>query len=123
MTIRIRTHEFVRNGIPMYRVVGIKGVLPKERIDTDYASKMPSFWLTRSGRTIKLFDGTTLSVNGEYRKPVFTRILREISKAGDRLHTINREKYVEKINERVKEIVGAKERQNTPVVRTRTFKV
>ena len=107
----------------MYRVVGIKGVLPKERLDEDYASKMPSFWLTRSGRTIKLFDGTTLSVNGEYRKPVFTRILRDISKAGDRLHAINREKYVDKINDRVQKIVGNREKQNTPVVRTRVFKV
>jgi hypothetical protein len=114
MTIRIRTHEFVRNGKLMYRVVGIKGVLPKERLDSDYTSEMPSFWLTKSRRTLKLCDGTTLSVNGEYKKSVFTRILREINKAGDRLHAMNREKH----------ITAIKPAENiTPVVKSRTFKI
>jgi hypothetical protein len=77
----------------MFRVLNIRGVLPKEKLDENYVDSAPSFWLTRSGKTIKLFDGTTLSVNGEYRNGVFKRILGEIEKAGNRLHEMNQKKH------------------------------
>lgn len=124
MTVRIQTQEFIRNGRYMYRVTGIKGVMKRERLDPEYISAMPSFWLTQSGRTIKLYDGTTLSINGEYRKPVFARILKEINRGGDRLHEINREKYIAKIASNVQKIVKAREnKRDDTTVRSRTFKV
>jgi len=127
MTVRIQVLEFERNGRRLYRVTGIKGVLTKERLDSEYVSESPSFWLTQSRRTIKLFDGTTLSVNGEYKKSVFARILREISKAGDRLHEMNREKYLTKIHTNVQRIVSAREGAQPHTqearIRSKTFKI
>lgn len=95
-TIRIKAQEFTRNGARMYRVLNIRGVLTKDRLDPQYVGSMPSFWLTNSHKTLKLFDGTTLSVNGEYHASVFCKILNEIEKAGNRLHTLNQAKYREK---------------------------
>ena len=123
MTVRIRTQEFERNGVPMYRVVGIHGVLTKDKLDAEYTSKMPSFWLTDTRKTLKLCDGTTLSVNGVYRKPVFMRILRQITQAGDRLHAMNHEKYVEKIRTQVQHIVQQREVPVDVIICSKTFKV
>lgn len=96
-TIRIKALEFTRNGARMFRVLNIRGVLPKEKLNEDYTDDMPSFWLTRSGKTIKLHDGTTLCVNGEYHMGVFIRILTEIERAGNRLHEMNKEKHDERV--------------------------
>jgi hypothetical protein len=105
--------------------MGIKGVLPKERLDPEYISEMPSFWITNSRRTIKLADGTTLSVGGEYKKSVFNRILREISRAGDRLHKMNREKHVQTIKKQTEHLVESLQsmRQVETPLRERTFKI
>jgi hypothetical protein len=100
MTVRVRTEEFLRNGVRMYRVLNIRGVLTKDRLDSQYVRTSPSFWLTDSHKTIRMFDGTTLSINGEYRAAVFRKILRMIDAAGNRLHKINQEKYrVKKLRE------------------------
>jgi hypothetical protein len=40
-----------------------------------------------------MFDGTTVSINGEYKNSVFRKMLRSIETAGNRLHKINQEKY------------------------------
>jgi hypothetical protein len=93
MTVRIRTEEFLRNGIRMYRVLNIRGALTKDRLDPQYVGSSPSFWLTDSHKTIRMFDGTTISINGEYRNSVFRKMLRAIETAGNRLHKINQEKY------------------------------
>jgi hypothetical protein len=119
MTIRIRTQEFVRNGRHLYRVTNVKGVLPKGKLDPQYVASMPSFWLTETGKTIKLYDGTTLSINGVYRKSVFARILRMISKAGDRLHAMNLAKHRENANRQLQ----AQATANDVVVNEKTFKI
>lgn len=93
MTVRIRTEQFLRNGVPMYRVVNIRGVLTKDRLDKQYVGTMPSFWLTDTHKTIRMFDGTTVSINGEYKATVFAKFLNAIEAAGNRLHKINRERY------------------------------
>jgi len=94
-SIRIRVRAFVDNNIvPKYEVLGIRGVLPYERLPLGYVSSAPSFWLTKSRRTIKLFDGRTLGIGGIYRKPVFERFITDIARAGDRLHEINGDKRV-----------------------------
>lgn len=102
MTVRIKTLEFTRTPKPgkisvlMYRVLSIRGVLTKDKLDPEYVASSPSFWLTASHRTIKLFDGTTLCVNGEYRMGVMRKILKAIDCAGDRLHKMNEEKSLAK---------------------------
>jgi hypothetical protein len=123
MTVRVRTEEFERNGIPMYRVVGIHGVLQKDKLDEEYTAKMPSFWLTSTRKTLKLCDGTTLSVNGVYRKPVFMRILKQITQGGDRLHAMNREKYIAKIAKQVQHIVQKREAPVDVIIGNKTFKI
>ena len=80
---------FVDRGVPKYQVLGIKGVLPREKLPKSYAESAPSFRLTKSHKTAKLFDGRTLSVGGIYRKPVFDSFVRDIEIAGDRLHALN----------------------------------
>lgn len=77
----------------MYRVVNIRGVLTKDRLDQQYVGTSPSFWLTDSHKTIRMFDGTTLSINGEYKASVFGKFLKMIEAAGNRLHKINQERY------------------------------
>ena len=120
MTIRIKVEEFIRNGRHMYRVMNVRGVLKKDKLDPQYVACAPSFWLTDTGKTIKLYDGTTLSVNGEYRKPVFARILRSISAAGDRLHAMNQAKYREKLeSQKARKTI----RSLDVPVRDRTFKI
>lgn len=89
MTVRIKTTEFIRSGVRMYRVLSIRGVLTKEKLDPIYVGQEPSFWLTASHKTIKMFNGATISVNGEYKASVFGRLLKGIALAGDRLHKIN----------------------------------
>jgi hypothetical protein len=76
----------------MYRVLSIRGVLTKDKLDPIYVGNAPSVWLTSSHKTIKMFDGETLSVNGEYRASVLVRLLNKIALAGDRLHKINQVK-------------------------------
>jgi hypothetical protein len=89
VTVRIKTQEFTRAGVRMYRVLSIRGVLTKEKLDPIYVGNDPSFWLTPSHKSIKLFNGTTISVNGEYKASVFGKLLKQIANAGDRLHKIN----------------------------------
>ena len=89
MTVRIKTQEFTRAGVRMYRVLSIRGVLTKDKLDPIYVGQEPSFWLTPSHKTIKMFSGATISVNGEYKASVFGKLLRGIAVAGDRLHKLN----------------------------------
>jgi hypothetical protein len=93
MTVRIRTEEFVRTGVRMYRVLSIRGVLTKDKLDPQYVGTAPSFWLTTSHKTIKMFDGATISVNGVYKSSVFCKLLNKIEVAGNRLHKLNQERY------------------------------
>ena len=93
MTVRIRTQEFARNGARMYRVLSIRGVLTRDKLDPQYVESEPSFWLTASHRTIKMFDGATISVNGEYKASVLVKLLNKIEVAGNRLHKLNQERY------------------------------
>lgn len=93
MTVRIKTQQFSRNGVCMYRVLAIRGALPKNKLDAEYTSSAPSFWLTPSQNSIKLFEGETLSVNGEYKTSVLIKILNRIEDAGNRLHQINKKKH------------------------------
>lgn len=95
MSIRIKVRAFVDdNGVPKYEVLNIRGVLSYERLPLGYVSSAPSFWLTKSRRTIKLYDGRTLGIKGVFRKPVFERFITDIARAGDRLHEINGDKRV-----------------------------
>ena len=80
---------FVERGVLKYRVLGIKGVLPRDKLPKRYVESAPSFWLTKTGKTLKLFDGRTLSVNGIYRKSTFEKFMMDIDVAGDRLHFLN----------------------------------
>lgn len=89
MSIRIRVRAFVDRGVRKYEVLNIRGILPRERLPKSYVEKSPSFWLTKTGRTIKLYDGRTMSIGGIYRKPVFESFIRDIEIAGDRLHALN----------------------------------
>ena len=89
VTVRIRTQEFLRSGVRMYRVQSIRGVLTKDKLDPIYVGTAPSFWITQTRKTIKMHDGATISVNGEYKSAVLLKLLREIALAGDRLHKIN----------------------------------
>jgi hypothetical protein len=110
MTVRIKTQEFLRNGVRMYRVLSIRGVLTKDKMNPQYVESNPSFWLTDSHKTIRLFDGTTLCVNGEYKSAVIFKIMNTIKIAGNRLHRINQEAYrakqVEEAGKRLKSQVA-----------------
>jgi len=88
-SIKIKVRAFVDRGIRKYVVLGIKGVLPRERLPKSYVERFPSFWLTKTRKTVKLFDGRTLSIGGIYRKAVFDGFIRDIEIAGDRLHLLN----------------------------------
>lgn len=88
-SIKIKVRAFVDRGVRKYVVLGIKGVLPRERLPKSYVERFPSFWLTKTRKTVKLFDGRTLSIGGIYRKPVFDGFIRDIEIAGDRLHALN----------------------------------
>ena len=94
-TKRRKKHDskFKRSGVTMFRVLNIRGALTKDKLDPAYVSSAPSFWLTESRRTIKMSDGTTISVNGVYKASVFLKLLKMIAVAGDRLHKINKAKH------------------------------
>ena len=89
MSIRIRVRGFIDRGVKKFEVTGIRGVLPRERLPKRYVESFPSFWLTKSRKTLKLFDGRTLSIGGIYRKKVFEDFVRDIEIAGNRLHALN----------------------------------
>jgi hypothetical protein len=89
MSIRIRVRAFVDRGIKKFEILQIKGVLPREKLPKKYVEQFPSFWLTKSRKTLKLYDGRTLSIGGIYRKATFDGFIRDIELAGDRLHLLN----------------------------------
>jgi hypothetical protein len=87
--VRIKVRAFVDRGVQKYEVLGIKGVLTREKLPKRYVESDPSFWLTKSHKTLKLSNGRTLSVGGIYRKATFEKFMMDIDVAGDRLHLIN----------------------------------
>jgi hypothetical protein len=89
--VRIKVRAFVERGVLKYQVLGIKGVLPREKLPKRYVESAPSFWLTKTHKTLKLFDGRTLSIGGIYRKSTFEKFVADIDLAGDRLHLINQQ--------------------------------
>ena len=89
MSIRIRARAFVDRGVRKYEVLNIRGIMPREKLPKRYVESAPSFWLTKTGKTIKLHDGRTMSIGGIYRKVVFDRFIKDINIAGDRLHVLN----------------------------------
>jgi hypothetical protein len=95
--VRIKVHAFVERGVLKYKVLGIKGVLPRDKLPKRYVESSPSFWLTKTGKTLKLFDGRTLSVGGIYRKSTFEKFMMDIDIAGDRLHLLNQ--HIENVRE------------------------
>ena len=89
MSVRIKVRAFVDKGVRKYTILSIKGVLLRERLPKSYGGSAPSFWLTKTRKTRKLYDGRTMSIGGIYRKPVFDRFVQDICIAGDRLHLLN----------------------------------
>jgi hypothetical protein len=88
-SIKIKIRAFVDRGVKKYVVLGIKGVLPRDKLPKSYVEHFPSFWLTKTRKTLKLYDGRTLSIGGIYRKATFDGFIRDIEIAGDRLHALN----------------------------------
>jgi len=72
-----------------YEILNIKGVLTKDKLPKRYVESDPSFWLTESRKTLKMFGGKTMSIGGIFRKATFERFMQEIDIAGDRLHLMN----------------------------------
>lgn len=88
-SVRIKVRAFVERGIMKYEILNIKGVLTKDKLPKRYVESDPSFWLTESRKTLKMFGGKTMSIGGIFRKATFERFMQEIDIAGDRLHLMN----------------------------------